>query len=275
MLAPGPWDPGTIASDRRGPLGVIVLEGLLIRELSVAGGTAIELFGPSDVVNPWAHEDPVMLPVNPAWSVIEATRIALLEPRTTSQLATWPAVLAAIVRRAGARAERLAVHQAIAHLPRVEQRLLTALWYVAERWGRMTGNGVSVILPLSHSGLGQLVGARRPTVSLALKELDSQGLLHRRDDGSWLLPGRPPERVQTIRRRERVVASRPLGTDPRSQVLAERIVALRGRYERNLKTAAETLAKSHVVREESRRVITEPLRRAGPSPRPSPPPRRG
>jgi len=56
--------------------------------------------------------------------------------------------------------------------------------------------------------LGQLVGARRPTVSTALSELAKQGELARRDDGTWLLTGTPVgvpepeiERVIPMRRR--------------------------------------------------------------------------
>jgi hypothetical protein len=63
-------------------------------------------------------------------------------------------------------------------------------------------------MTLSHRMLGQLIGARRPTVSTALSELVKEGELQRRDDGTWLLTGVPvglpePElaRVVPIRRR--------------------------------------------------------------------------
>jgi len=41
--------------------------------------------------------------------------------------------------------------------------------------------------------LAALVGAKRPSVTTALGELTAQGLVERRDDGSWLLHGEPPE----------------------------------------------------------------------------------
>ena len=63
-------------------------------------------------------------------------------------------------------------------------------------------------MTLSHRMLGQLVGARRPTVSTALGELVRHGELARRDDGTWLLTGTPVgvpepeiERVIPMRRR--------------------------------------------------------------------------
>ena len=46
-----------------------------------------------------------------------------------------------------------------------------------------------MIIPLdfTHRTHGELVGGRRPTVSVALTELDQAGLLTRRADGSWAL----------------------------------------------------------------------------------------
>jgi CRP/FNR family transcriptional regulator, cyclic AMP receptor protein len=48
-----------------------------------------------------------------------------------------------------------------------------------------------VPLTLSHRQLGELVGARRPTVSSALATLSRDGKLIRRSDDSWLLAGEP------------------------------------------------------------------------------------
>ena len=59
---------------------------------------------------------------------------------------------------------------------------------------------VIVPLALTHRILGQLVGARRPTVSTALAELAERGELVRRPDGSWLLQGDPPD-AETLARR--------------------------------------------------------------------------
>jgi CRP/FNR family cyclic AMP-dependent transcriptional regulator len=79
----------------------------------------------------------------------------------------------------------------------------------------VSGEGVVVPLALSHRVLGQLVGARRPTVSSAISELGRRGELLRRDDGSWVLKGEPtgepdPEAtaVVQLRRTLAVPASR-------------------------------------------------------------------
>jgi hypothetical protein len=64
-----------------------------------------------------------------------------------------------------------------------------------------------VPLALTHRILGQLVGARRPTVSTALGELAERGELVRRVDGSWVLRGSPPDASALGRRR--AMAGRP------------------------------------------------------------------
>lgn len=50
----------------------------------------------------------------------------------------------------------------------------------------MRPDGVYVDLDVSHRTLGAMVGAQRPTVTLALQELAAERRL-RRVDGGWLL----------------------------------------------------------------------------------------
>jgi len=57
---------------------------------------------------------------------------------------------------------------------------------LAERWGMVTPQGRIIRLPLTHETLGSLIGARRPTVSLALGDLAERGEVVRQD-GGWLL----------------------------------------------------------------------------------------
>jgi hypothetical protein len=66
------------------------------------------------------------------------------------------------------------------------------MWLLAETWGRVTASGVTLPVSLTHEALGALVGARRPTVSLALAELIERGAVVRQRTG-WLLLERLPE----------------------------------------------------------------------------------
>jgi len=80
---------------------------------------------------------------------------------------------------------------AIIHHPRVDVRLHMLLWELADRWGTVHPDGVHVPLHLTHETLGELVAARRPTVSKALRELAERGIATW-DGDHWLLLGDPP-----------------------------------------------------------------------------------
>jgi DNA-binding transcriptional MocR family regulator len=82
------------------------------------------------------------------------------------------------------------VQLAICHLPRVEDRLLSLFWLLAESWGRVTSSGTALPLVLTHETLGALIGARRPTVTLALGELAERGAILRQGR-TWLLVEQP------------------------------------------------------------------------------------
>ena len=126
--------------------------------------------------------------------------VAALDRHFAVELARYPEITSVLLDRLGERSIRLATTQAISQLNRVDRRILALFWHLAERWGRVTGEGLAVPLTLSHRMLGQLVGARRPTVSTALGELAERGELVRRPDGSWLLGGDPPD-AQALARR--------------------------------------------------------------------------
>jgi CRP/FNR family cyclic AMP-dependent transcriptional regulator len=208
-LDAGPWDAQRLSGASPEHVGMLVLDGVLAREVLVSDTVSTELLGPGDVVRPWrVHDASTLLRHQVRFSVLSRSRVALLDRRFGVELARYPEVMVAVIDRVNERALRLAVTQAISQLNRVDRRLLALFWHLAERWGRMTSDGVALPMTLSHRMLGQLVGARRPTVSTALGELAKQGELARRDDGTWLLTGAPVgvpepeiERVIPMRRR--------------------------------------------------------------------------
>jgi CRP/FNR family transcriptional regulator, cyclic AMP receptor protein len=202
-LEAGPWDPGAEEWPAPPSLGLVVLEGLVTRDIVFAGRTTTELVGAGDVLRPWEDDvqfDP--LPFAVAWHVHEPARVALLDARFALAAARWPALAAAVSRRQVRRARGLAFQLAIAQLPRVDDRLLVLLWALAERWGRVSPQGVRLPLQLPHRTLATLVGARRPSVTTALSGLARDGLVERTENG-WLLRGDPddvfPERLHAPR----------------------------------------------------------------------------
>lgn len=197
-LAPPHWDPSSLrAAAQEGWVGLLVVEGLMIRRVRVGKRSAGELFGPGDMVRPWDADgeyDP--LPIDVAWDVLSVTRLALLDGAFSQRVARWPAIQARLVGRVAQRARYLGLLQAVTHLPRAYLRLLILFWLLAERWGRVGPDGVRVTLPLTHEVLAMLVGAQRPTVTIALQRLARAELLIRERRDRWLLSNVAIERLE-------------------------------------------------------------------------------
>ena len=190
----GPWTPGRALTGGSQPIGLLVLQGLLVREAIVGDHPSAELLGPGDLLRAWEDRDAeVLLPRTVVWNALSHARLALIDQALAVRAAQWPEIFAALVERSARRAERLVVMQAIAHLTRVDDRLLALLWCLAERWGRVVPGGVVVALRLPHRTLAGMIGARRPSVTTALGQLMEQGSIERRSDGGWLLRGEPPK----------------------------------------------------------------------------------
>ena len=129
----------------------------------------------------------------------------VLDDRFVLAARRWPVLMTGLAHRLFEAQHEQHTRTAIGAMPRVEERILALLCHLAGRWGHVTANGVTLSLPVTHETLGALIGARRPTVSLALVALDQQRLLSRREDRTWLLPadsvGWPTTGVPTSGRR--------------------------------------------------------------------------
>lgn len=191
-LRRGEWSPGELGAINGAHLGLLVIDGVLAREILLEDTISTELLGPGDFIRPWSGDEPTLLRQRVRWQVLAEARVAVLGGSFATARRRYPELSEALTDRALARAQRLATTQAISHLNSVERRVCALLWHLAERWGRVTGDGIVVPLTLSHRLLGELVGARRPTVSTALAALERQGKVRRREDATWLLAGEPP-----------------------------------------------------------------------------------
>jgi CRP-like cAMP-binding protein len=169
----------------------MVLDGLLGRRVVVPErGRSLELLGRGDLFSPWQEDSPSFSHI--AWTVIEPSWIAALDQNFMAQIREFPELMEALTERALRRSRRIAVSAAIANTVGVEERLLLLLWQLTELWGRKTQGGAVLPYRLSHQTLADLVGARRPTVTLALRGLTDRGLLERGQGGEWILIGSPP-----------------------------------------------------------------------------------
>jgi hypothetical protein len=193
VVPAGVWQPTRPADGGNGHLGLLVLDGLLMRDVRFAHATCTELIGRGDLLRPWDWERDV-LTIRPevAWTALQPVRLAVLDRRITAIMGRWPELVSAVVARAVRRSFELATNQATSHLTRVDARLELLFWGLADRWGRVGPDGVVLELPLTHQVLGRLVGAQRPSVTTALSDLARRGIVERRDDGAWILCGDPP-----------------------------------------------------------------------------------
>ena len=180
-------------------IGLLVLEGLLLRRVGIDGRFGAELLGAGDLLRPWQGEDPrPALALTTGWKVLESVRLALLDAAAARRFADFPELTGRLVDRALDRSRNLAINMAIVHQARVNVRLHMLFWHLADRWGRVRSEGVWLPLALTHTVLADLVAARRPTVTTALTELARQGLVISAG-GGWLLSGEPPGELLELR----------------------------------------------------------------------------
>lgn len=199
-LQPGAWDPPPAPDDRRTNLGLLVVEGVLQRDVSLAGIGCTEVLGKGDVLHPWTYEEgDASVPFDVDWTVLEPTRLAVLDATFSCAVAEWPSITACLLYRVVQRTHSLAMHLAITCLVGLDQRLYVLFWHLADRFGRVEADGVVLPLRLTHETLAKLVAARRPSVTTALRELKERGLVVPRDDRGWTLHGEPPAEIEKMR----------------------------------------------------------------------------
>jgi CRP/FNR family transcriptional regulator, cyclic AMP receptor protein len=187
-LEPGPWSPPASAPEP-GHLGYLVLDGLLIRRLTVENSRSGELLAPGDLIRPWL-EDPISF-CEADWLVMETTRLGALNHTVALRLSSDPELTAALLDKQLERSRSLAIYAATENIRGLDRRLLVLFWHLAERWGRRDHDRVVIPIRLTHETLGLLVGARRPSVTTALSQLAAEGSVTRSPDG-WILTGDPP-----------------------------------------------------------------------------------
>lgn len=199
---PGAWEPPP-PTPSSNYLGLLVLEGLILRDvaLALAGMGCTELLGPGDILRPADQDDTFpSVPFHVSFHAEERLRLALLDDRFAEAVRRWPSLSTELVRRSVRRSQSLAMHLAITCIIGTDLRLHVLFWHLADRWGRVTPEGTVVPLRLTHETLGRLVRGRRAGISAALKRLAERDAVCRREDGSWLLRGGPPDAQAVVRR---------------------------------------------------------------------------
>ena len=181
-LAVGPWS--GVPQDDAG-LGVLLARGLIAHVTSLRGHRSVLMAWGGDVMTRVGH-GPAWTAGQMHWEVLEPAIVAHLDAGFVEAICRRPEALAPVMDRIAALNARNVVAVAISQLPRVEDRLLGILLVLAEERGRVAGDGVHVPAFLTHERLGELIGAARPTVSLAFAKLRDRDLVIARD-GEWVI----------------------------------------------------------------------------------------
>ena len=164
----------------------LVLEGLVLKETVFDARSAMELLTPGDVLAPTlTSQRQAESRAVSRYIAHGPTSVAVLDQRFRQAARRWPGLSDLLHDRLGRQTHRASMHLATLHLPRVEDRVMAMFVDLAERCGRMTADGVDIDIALTHELIGRLVGAQRPTVSLALSALTPT--LIRRNTGGWRL----------------------------------------------------------------------------------------
>lgn len=192
----GAWDLEQTWAATGAELALLMLDGVIARDAGVGRRVSLEVLGTGDALRPWPKDRHAeALKVRLRFNVMEPARFAILDGAFVQRAARWPVVIGQVTGRVMGRSTsatlRLLIHQVV----RIDDRVLLSLWGLAERFGRVTPDGILVPVPINHTMMARFVGAQRPTVSQAVGELTRRGEVERLEDGGWLLKGDFPDRA--------------------------------------------------------------------------------
>jgi CRP/FNR family transcriptional regulator, cyclic AMP receptor protein len=188
-LKPGRFDlDQLLARDRA--FAATIIHGIVLHRLQIGDHAGIQLLGPGDLVLRGSELIPAWL-ADDEFRVSAPARLGLLGNEFLAAARRWPQIIEGLYACVADQSQRVTGQLVTCQLPRVDERVLSILWLLAESWGQVTAAGVRLPLNLTHETIGALIGARRPTVTLALRKLSEEGAILHQEPG-WLLLRDPP-----------------------------------------------------------------------------------
>lgn len=184
-LEAGPFDATHLVGCREESFGILILDGLIMAQLEVGRAHAGWLVGAEDLLRPWQMRELSLLR-DVRWHALTPSRVLRVD-RGYRRLEHDPRFVQKLLDRAARTSHWLFAMSLVISSPSIEDRLLLLFSLWGERWGKVTPAGIWIELPLTHQLIAQMCGARRPTVSIALRSLGEQGVITRRSRSGWLL----------------------------------------------------------------------------------------
>jgi CRP-like cAMP-binding protein len=184
QMARGAWDPERDPSLRGRQVPLLIVDGAVLQFVALRGREGADLLGPGDLVPTETNGDVF----STRRRVLMSGSFVALDQRVLAAAAGEPALTVALAEAAARRAGALAGQVVLAQLVAIDDRLRILLPSLAERWGKVTADGVVLPSFLSHTVLSALVGARRPSLTAAVGRLVEDGTVRRLPDRRWLLP---------------------------------------------------------------------------------------
>jgi hypothetical protein len=166
--------------------GLSVLDGLIAAHLEVGRARVAWLLGADDLIRP-GKMDELTLTRRARWQALTPAKVVPVADPSPGLEGRNRALVQQLHTRATRTSHWLLATSLILSAPSIEERLMLLFGHYGERWGKVTPLGVRLDLPLTHGLLASLSGARRPTVTLALRSLTRQGFLTRVSRDRWLL----------------------------------------------------------------------------------------
>src|SRR3954447_16859310 len=106
----GRWDAAGALEPGGTPLGLLILDGLLLRDLDLGRRASTEVLGFGDILRPWDADSAASdLPLVARWNVLEPLRLAVMDARFLHTAVRHPAVIDALFARAARHHRGLAV----------------------------------------------------------------------------------------------------------------------------------------------------------------------
>ena len=180
-LEQGAWSPpGHLTA----AVALVVTDGVLLRDTDTPQPVRARLYVTRSVLTGTELTDAIA-----TWRALTPVELAVIDQEVLDRARANAPLHDALMSLITAGLDERDELNRIALMSRVEDRIAALLTHLAATVGEPRGDDIRLLLPVTHQTLGRIVGAQRPTASLAIGQLAREGRITRSRD-EWLLATR-------------------------------------------------------------------------------------